>query len=48
MTPKEMEAFNAKEYGKFAEMSEAFNAKNGKELKKVRQRLLRVFKQQSA
>ena len=29
MTPKEMEAFNAKDYVKFAEMSEAYNEKNG-------------------
>ena len=29
MTEKEMEAFNAKDYVKFAEMSEAYNEKNG-------------------
>ena len=29
MTPKEMEAFNAKDYVKFADMSEAYNVKHG-------------------
>ena len=29
MTEKEMEAFNAKDYVKFADMSEAYNEKNG-------------------
>ena len=29
MTPAEMEAFNAKDYVKFAEMSEAYNDKHG-------------------